>query len=146
MQDRRDRQDTQVESDYRGALEDIRHATNHHDLDALTACFAPDYQSEFPTHPDRAFSGHDQLRRNWSQIFAAVPDLHATLVRSAVDGDTVWAEWEWTGTLVSGGPFLQRGVTIHGVGQRTTRWVRLYMEPVRAGGPGIESLGQGGPR
>lgn len=135
----------QAESGSRGALEDIQRATNHHDLDALVACFAPAYQSAFPTHPDRAFSGREQLRRNWSQIFAAVPDLHATLLRSAVEGDTAWAEWEWTGTLVTGGPFLHRGVTIHGVDQRQTRWVRLYMEPVRAGEPGIESLGQGGP-
>jgi ketosteroid isomerase-like protein len=139
-------QDVHMESSYRGAIEDIRQATNRHDVDALAACFAPDYQSAFPAHPDRAFAGHEQLRRNWSQIFAAVPDLHATLLRSAVEGDTVWAEWEWAGTLVTGGSFLQRGVTIHGVDQRTTRWVRLYMEPVRAGGPGIESLGQAGPQ
>ena len=50
------------------------------------------------------------------------------------------------GYLATGGPFLHRGVTIHGVDQGTTQWVRLYMEPVREGGPGIESLGQQAPR
>ena len=55
------------------ALESIRRATNDHDLDALVACFAPDYQSEFPVHPDRAFHGLEQLRRNWMLIFGAVP-------------------------------------------------------------------------
>ena len=124
------------------AIERIREATNQHDLDALVACFAPEYQSTFPAHPDRAFQGHEQLQKNWSQIFRAVPNIQSELLRSAADGNTVWAEWEWTGTLVSGGPFLQRGVTIHGVDQGKTSWVRLYMEPVREGGPGIEAMGR----
>ena len=121
-------------------LERIREATNQHDLSALVACFASDYQSEFPVHPDRAFQGHEQLRNNWTQIFRAVPNIHAELLRSAAEGATVWAEWEWTGTLASGAPFLHRGVTIHGVEQGKTRWARLYMEPVREGDPGIAAL------
>jgi ketosteroid isomerase-like protein len=125
-------------------IEHIREATNQHDLDALVACFASDYQSEFPTHPDRAFQGQEQLRNNWTQIFRAVPNIHANLLRCAVDGSTVWAEWEWTGTLASGGPFLHRGVTIQGVEQGKTRWVRLYMEPVRVGDPGIAALERSG--
>lgn len=125
------------------AITAIQRATNQHDLDALAACFAPDYQSEFPTHPERVVGGREQLRKNWTQIFAAVPDLRSTLVRSAVAGATVWAEWEWAGTLTSGAPFLQRGVTIHEVDQGMTQWVRLYMEPVHTGTPGIETLGQG---
>ena len=69
------------------AIESIRRATNHHDLDALVACFAPDYQSEFPVHPDRAFHGLEQLRRNWGMIFGAVPNIHAELLRYATEGD-----------------------------------------------------------
>jgi ketosteroid isomerase-like protein len=125
-----------------GVIESIKQATNQRDVDALAACFAPDYQSEFPAHPDRAFHGHEQLRRNWTQIFRMVPDIHADLLRCAIEGNVVWAEWEWIGTLASGGPFLHRGVTIHGVEQGKTGWVRLYMEPVREGGPGIEALGR----
>ncbi len=123
-----------------GAVERIRQATNHHDLDALAACFAPDYESEFPVHPDRAFHGQEQLRSNWVRIFRAVPNIHVELLRYAAEGNTVWAEWEWVGTLASGGPFLHRGVTIHGVELGKTSWARLYMEPVRAGDPGIEAL------
>ena len=126
------------------ALEGIRQATNQRDVDALAACFDPDYQSEFPAHPDRAFRGHAQLRSNWTQIFRAVPNIQAELVRYAVNGATLWAEWEWTGTLASGGLFLHRGVTIHGVAQGKTTWVRLYMEPVREGSPGIEALERNG--
>jgi ketosteroid isomerase-like protein len=134
--------DVLMDSSLSVAIEHIREATNRHDLDALVACFAPDYQSTFPAHPDRAFQGHEQLRKNWSQIFRAVPNIHVELLRSAADGATVWAEWEWTGALASGGPFLHRGVTIHGVEHGQTQWVRLYMEPVREGGPGIEAMGR----
>ncbi|HZC06261.1 MAG TPA: nuclear transport factor 2 family protein [Ktedonobacterales bacterium] len=122
------------------AMERIRQATNHHDLDELAACFAPDYQSMFPVHPDRAFGGREKMRENWARIFHAVPDIRAELLRTATNGDTIWAEWEWTGTLASGGLFLNRGVTIHGIEHGMTTWVRLYMEPVREGEPGIEQL------
>lgn len=122
-----------------GVIKGIEAAINSHDLEALVACFSSDYQSEFPAHPDRAFRGHAQLRANWSQIFHAVPDIHATLLRCAEHAQTAWAEWEWTGMLATGGRFQQRGVTIHGIEHGRTSWVRLYMEPVRAGDPGIAS-------
>ena len=104
------------------------------------ACFAPDYQSEFPAHPDRAFHGHEQLRSNWGQIFRAVPNIHAELLRCAADGNTVWAEWEWTGTLASGGTVPAPRRDHSGIDQGKTSWARLYMEPVREGEPGIEAL------
>jgi ketosteroid isomerase-like protein len=112
----------------------IQHAINTHDLEALTACFEPDYQSTFPVHPDRAFGGHGPMRRNWTQIFAGVPDIQASLVRVISEGDNVWAEWEWTGSRRDGGPFLMRGVTIQGVREGRVKWTRLYMEPVEVSG------------
>src|SRR6478735_10286292 len=90
-------------------------ATNAHDLDALAGCFAPDYRNETPAHPARGFSGREQVRRNWQQIFAAVPDLHAVVLRSAVAGDTVWSEWEMSGTRRDGTAHLMRGVILFGV-------------------------------
>jgi ketosteroid isomerase-like protein len=89
---------------------------------------------EFPAHPERAFRGHEQMRKNWTDIFSAVPDIKAGLLRYVADGDTVWAEWEWNGTRRDGAPFVHRGVTIQGVEQNRIIWVRLYMEPVQAGG------------
>ncbi len=118
-------------------MERIAQSINLHDLDALVDCFEPDYQSSFPAHPDRAFLGREQLIKNWSQIFAAIPDVHATLLHHALDGDAVWTEWEWAGTTVSGTPFLQRGVTIQGVPGKRVAWVRLYIEPVTESGSGI---------
>ncbi len=129
-----------VESSLLSVIERICEATNRHDLDALANCFATDYDSAFPTHPDRAFGGREQMRRNWSRIFQAVPNIQSELLRWATHESTIWAEWEWRGTLASGAPFLQRGVTIHGVERDVTTWVRLYMEPVRDDEPGIEAL------
>ena len=115
-------------------IERLRQALNQHDLDALLALFAPDYDSTFPAHPDRTFQGLAQVHKNWSQIFGAVPSLEAVLLRNAAVGDTVWSEWEWRGTHANGTPFLMRGVTILGVRAGQISWARMYMEPVREGG------------
>jgi ketosteroid isomerase-like protein len=108
----------------------LQAATNAHDLDALVDCFTSDYLSEIPLHPSRTFRGGEQVRLNWTQILAGVPDLHSELVRQAVDGNVVWAEWEWTGTRRDGARHLMRGTTITGVEDGRIAWARFYMEPV----------------
>ena len=138
-------------SDPMAVVRRLHQAINAHDLDAFVACFAPDYESTFPAHPDRAFSGYDQVRANWSQMFSAVPDLKAELTGVAVAGETVWGEWDWSGTLPEGAPYHMRGVTIQGVHGGHIAWARLYMEPVEEGGGGIEAAvrrltGQDDPR
>ena len=112
-------------------LEQLQQALNAHNLEAFVACFAPDYQSAQPIHPERAFQGAEQVRKNWTKIFQDVPDIRAELLRSAVDGDTVWAEWHWFGTNHDGGQFNVCGVTIMGVQADQIMWGRLYMEPVQ---------------
>ncbi len=103
-------------------------ATNEHDLDALVACFARDYENETPVHPARGFRGSDQVRRNWEQIFAFVPDLRAEVKRTAIDGDTAWTEWEMTGTRRDGSAHCMRGVVIFGVHDGVADWARFYLE------------------
>src|SRR4051812_27688027 len=76
----------------------LRDATNAHDLDGIVACFAPDYRNETPVHPARDFVGREQVRRNWSQILAAIPDVTTEILASVSSGDTVWTEWEHRGT------------------------------------------------
>src|SRR4051812_22972116 len=88
--------------------------TNDHDLDALLECFDVDYVNHTPAHPQRGFTGREQVRTNWRQIFAGVPDLRAVVLRAAASGDTVWSEWEMTGTRSDGTPHLMRGVIIFG--------------------------------
>src|SRR5712672_3991568 len=80
----------------------LERATNAHDLNALVACFAPDYRNETPAHPERGFTGREQVRTNWEQIFAFIPDITARVLRSAVNGDEAWSEREHRGTRRDG--------------------------------------------
>jgi ketosteroid isomerase-like protein len=107
-------------------------AVRHRDLDALTACFAEDYRNETPAHPARNFVGRAQVRRNWEQIFAAVPDLAADATAIA-DEQSVWSEWEMRGTRRDGKPHLMRGVVIFGLRAGDAAWARFYLEPVDQG-------------
>ncbi len=120
-------------------VERLQEATNRHDLDELVACFAVDYRNETPAHPERGFTGREQVRRNWEQIFAAIPDVSTDVVRWAVDGGTVWSEWEHRGTRRDGSAHMMRGVIIFGVIANEISWARFYLEPVQAGGGGIDA-------
>ena len=121
------------------ALARLERATNAHDLAAVVACFAPDYKNDTPAHPERSFIGRDQVRRNWEQIFAGIPDLTATVQRSAVSGDEVWSEWEHRGTRRDGSTHLMRGVIIFGLGNELLTWARFYLEPVQEGGGNVDA-------
>jgi ketosteroid isomerase-like protein len=114
-------------------------ATNAHDLDAVVACFTPDYRNETPVHPARSFEGSEQVRRNWSQIFAAIPDLSTEVMRSTADGDAVWTEWEMRGTRPDGSAHLMRGVIIFGVADGAAAWARFYLEPVEQDGDTVDA-------
>jgi ketosteroid isomerase-like protein len=111
-------------------VERLLEAINAHDLEAMVDLFADDYVNEWPAHPERSFRGNQQVRRNWSQLFAEVPDLRARLPRVATDGDTVWTEWDISGRRRDGLAFLMRGVSIFGVNEGRLAWVRFYLEPV----------------
>ena len=105
-------------------------AINDHDLAAIAACFATHYRNDTPAHPARSFTGRAQLRSNWTQILASVPDLSAHLIATHADGGIVWAEWDWSGTRSDRTPLHMCGVTVLGVDTDTVAWARFYMEPV----------------
>ena len=115
-------------------LERLAGTVNRHDLDALAGCFAPGYRNETPAHPARGFTGRGQVRRNWEQIFAFVPDITARVLRSCTDGDVVWSEWEMTGTRRDGSVHQMAGVVVFGVRDGRFSWARFYLEPVQAAG------------
>jgi ketosteroid isomerase-like protein len=117
----------------------IQEAINAHDLETLVGCFASDYRNETPAHPSRGFVGSDQVRANWVQILGAIPDLHAVVVRAHADGETEWAEWDWSGTRPDGAKLGMRGVTILGVADGRAAWARFYMEPVDNDGVGVDA-------
>jgi len=115
-------------------------ATNEHDLEGIVGCFAADYRNQTPAHPVRGFVGRDQVRRNWTQILAAVPDVTATVLRVAVNGDTVWTEQEHRGTRTDGRAHLMRGVVIFGIANGAITWARFYLEPVQEGGGSVDEV------
>jgi ketosteroid isomerase-like protein len=108
-------------------------ATNAHDLEAVVDCFRPDYVNETPAHPARGFTGREQVRRNWTQIFSSIPDITAEVSRSVSQGDTVWSEWELRGTRRDGAPHVMRGVIIFSIAEGRAAWARFYLEPVDTG-------------
>lgn len=117
--------------------ERLLRAMNAHDIEGFIECFAPDYESEQPAHPDRAFSGRDQVHTNWSSIFRDVPDLRAELLRTSTSDDEEWSEWRIHGTRRDGSPMEMRGVIINGIREGTIAWARLYLELVEDQGAGI---------
>jgi len=120
----------------------LRDAVTRHDLDAMTGCCATDFVNETPAHPARSFRGREQVRKNWAQIFAAVPNLQADLLDSAAHDDTVWSEWEMRGTRLDGVQHLMRGVSIFRIVDEAFASVRFYLEPVERAGAGIDAAVQ----
>jgi hypothetical protein len=116
-------------------------ALNAHDLDAFVGCFASDYRSEQPAHPNRAFEGREKVRENWTNVFAGIPDFQAELLTSGTHEENVEiGEWLWRGTHTDGTKFAMRGVTVMGIEARHIAWGRLYMEVVEQEGGDIDSM------
>ncbi|MFI9485592.1 nuclear transport factor 2 family protein [Promicromonospora sp. NPDC052451] len=113
-------------------------ALNSRDLDAVTACFGPDFVSEWPAHPGRDFQGPEQVRRNWQMIFTTSPDIVIAMTNAVEVGDEVWGEWHYTRAA---GQDL-RGVIVVTVRDGLIRRSRFYMEPVDAADAPVA----GGPR
>jgi ketosteroid isomerase-like protein len=107
-------------------------AINKHDLDELTACFAPDFENVWPAHPARSFTGRDGVRRTWEMMFRARQNIKAAVAAHVRTGDEIWAEWEFVGTEQDGTTFHQRGVIIVVVNGDVIAQARFYMEPVDA--------------
>jgi len=101
---------------------------NEHDLERFLDCFDPHYVSEQPLHPEAGFRGRERIRENWSWKLREGSDFGAEVVAFAVDGDTVWTEWRWTGTRRDGSALDERGVVRYGVRDDRIMSGRLYVE------------------
>jgi len=124
-------------------IEQLHDAMNRHDLESFLACFDANYQSEQPAHPNRAFVGREQVRKNWGAIFTAVPDLRVDLLRTAEEGDTIWSEWHWQGRQQDGTALDMRGVILFGMEKGRITWGRLYMEDTEMAGADINAAVRG---
>ena len=118
------------ETDPSAVVQRLRAVTNAHDLNAIVACFASDYRNETPAHPARNFVGNEQVRRNWTKILAAIPDVSTEILASAVSGTMVWTEWEHRGTRRDGTAHLMRGVIVFDIAGGLIASARFFLEPV----------------
>ena len=121
----------------------LAEAMNRHDARGMADCFAPDYRSEQPAHPNRTFTGNGQVAANWSEMFAGVPDMLITCVAEDTVGSRTWSEWEWTGHHTDGSDFAVRGVIVAGLrDDGLIQWMRLFVEPVERETAAIEEVVQ----
>lgn len=147
--------DTEAQvDDVQGALPPVLRtlvdATNAHDLERLVSCFASDYVLTMPAHPARNFVGNEQVRRNWSAFFSAIPDIRFDVTGVAVRGDEYWTESDTRGTRRDGRNHHLRGVAVFTVADDLIRACRFYLEPVDESGEGVQAavdqMVQGDPR
>ena len=102
-------------------LERLTEAQNAHDAELMASCFATDYLSEQPAHPGRGFQGSAQVHKNWSAVFAGVPDFRAELSATCRSGDVEWGEVSWHGHHDDGAVFAMCGVIIATIRQGADR-------------------------
>ncbi len=126
--------------DPRELMDRLTAAQNAHDLEGMLSCFHEDYRSEQPQFPARTFQGVEQVRANWSALLDAMPDFHAEVLRSAVDGDVVFVEVHWTATKVDGTPLEERGVILMGVRDDRVAWGRFYIDEVEPESADIDAV------
>ena len=124
-------QNAQTQSSPQMVFERMIQAANRHDLEAMVACFAPDFRSEQPFYPERNFTGQAGVRKNWSFFFSTMPDFQAEVLSEVVEGDTVWAELHYHGTQVDGKKHVTQGVTISGIQGEEIVWAKLYIVTIQ---------------
>ena len=124
-------QDVQAYSSPKLVFKRMIQAANRHDLDAMVACFAPDFRSEQPFHQERNFVGQAGVRKNWSFFFSTIPDIQIEILGEVEEGDVVWAELHYHGMQTDGKKFTVRGVTLQSIQADQIAWARLYIEPVQ---------------
>jgi ketosteroid isomerase-like protein len=121
-------------------LERLRAALDAHDLDAFVSLFREDYVGERPRHPGSRVSSRADVRRNWEEVIADVPDLRVEVPAAVQDGARVWSEWRMYGTARTGAALEIRGVIIFGVQDGQVAWSRMYLEPVEQEGSSLVEL------
>jgi ketosteroid isomerase-like protein len=125
-----------------GFLTRLTAATNAHDVEGVVDCFTTDYVNETPVHPARGFTGNEQVRINWMQIFGGVPDLTARVLSHTTADAEVWSEWEMHGTRRDGTAHAMRGIIVFGLRDGRACRARFYLEPLDEAGLTVDEAVQ----
>jgi steroid delta-isomerase-like uncharacterized protein len=97
-------------------------AWNAHDVRAVAAHYAPDYE-EIDVARTQPQVGPDNVRRTLLYYLRAFPDFQVTLDDAIVDGERVAMYWTWTGT--HRGTFMNIPATGHHVMVRGSSLVTM---------------------
>lgn len=100
------------------------------DPSEVAARFTDDYHCEVPLHPSRGFTGSEQVKQNWTGIFAHVKDHRARVLRWVQAEEFLWTEWEMTGTTAAGAPYRAGGVALITVEDEHVSAARFYLDQV----------------
>jgi hypothetical protein len=113
-------------------VERLLDAINSHDAARVADCFTENYQCDMPLHSSRSFTGRARVLENYHAIFARLPDLRATVLRSCQDNSGCWwSEWEMSGTSREGIASLLTGVMIIlSVVDQRIEHTRFYLDAV----------------
>jgi hypothetical protein len=103
-------------------------AINAHNIDAFVNCFIHDFVGAHPVHAERNLISAEQVRKNWTALFAQVPNIQAKLITHTIADELGWSEWHWQGNHTNGTELDMRGVVVVELRENTIAWVRLYME------------------
>ena len=103
-------------------LNGLMTAWNAHDVRAVAAHYAPDYE-EIDVARAQPQVGPDGVRRTLLYYLRAFPDLQVTLDDAIVNGGRVAMYWTWTGT--HRGTFMNIPATGHRVTVRGSSLVTL---------------------
>jgi ketosteroid isomerase-like protein len=113
-------------------------AISRHDPDAVASCFALDYEDVAPARRGEVVRGRDEVRANFEHLFAAMPDVTASILNVVERGNEAWIEWRMSGARPDGSAMEFVGVNIFVVEDDAFRWGRIYTELARDAG-GIEA-------
>ncbi|MES2847670.1 MAG: nuclear transport factor 2 family protein [Bacteroidota bacterium] len=86
-------------------LQSFVDAFNAHDVKAIMSHMTEDCVFEASAGPDvdgEKFTGQEQVRVAFENVFASFPDAHWGSARHFISGDRAFSEWLFTGTKADG--------------------------------------------
>lgn len=113
-------------------LQNLVNAINRQDPAAITGCFTTDYACETPWQAAGSFAGNEHVRRNWTLMYADLPDIKAEVLRSTADVAEIWSEWVMRGTRQDGSPRVFRGMVLLDITDGLIAHSRFYLLPAES--------------
>lgn len=119
-------------------LTQLRAGIDAHDLDALVACFAPDYCNETPRAPPGAFADATRCARTGQRSSPRSPTRGPRSSAAVATAAPCGPNGTSPGTRTDGHAFHLRGVTVLVVPDDLIARARFYLEPVDTSGKGVD--------